>query len=258
MRGSGNTIRRVRGFAPLISIAVIMLLPLWLKYDSIASEVYQVREAEIVAAVNAAPYRIGRWIGVDVPLHEVAGQHLRPTAVLSRRYVHMDSGHVVEVTIIHSGDARDMLGHHPPVCYPSNGWTAVTKSSSSASFGVAVNSGATSGGGEEHDIAKLDIAGLQFPAQRYEFFRSADAAGRLHIRIFNFFVLPDGLVTPDIRDVHRRTSWMRAASPGVAQVQVLTHMEFQEHAAHAAAGEILGGVQEVFQAVGVDFDVTSQ
>lgn len=236
-----RTICRIRSVAPAISVVLALVLPLWIHRDASLAGERTIDDAAVIAAVDAAPYRIGRWIGADVPLHEAAGQQLKPTAALSRRYVHMDSGQVVEVTIIHSADARNMVGHHPPICYPSNGWTAVD-----APTPLRGN------------LVELAVNDQTLFAQRYEFTRSIGLAETAHIRVLSFFVLPDGLVTPNISDVHRYTPWLRSSSPGVAQVQVLTNAGFAEPVANAAAGEILGGLHKVLKAMGADFHGKSQ
>lgn len=235
-----RTLHRARAFAPAISIAMLMLLPVLIRRDIATASAPPAPRAAMVAAFSNAPYRIGRWIGADVPLPEAAGQQLRPTAALSRRYVHMDHAYAVDVTIIQSGDSRDMVGHHPPICYPSNGWVAVDSASP-----------AGSSADRQGSQVQLQFADQQVSARRYEYVRRSELAGRVHIRVFNFFVLPDGRMTGSIEEVHQQTSWLQTNTSGVAQVQVLTLHDLPESVARDVTGEILGGLTSVFEAVGV-------
>ena len=52
-----------------------------------------------------------------------AQELLRPNAIFSRRF--QRPGEIgVHVLVVHCSDARDMIGHYPPICYPSSGWVS--------------------------------------------------------------------------------------------------------------------------------------
>lgn len=240
-----SAIQGIRVVAPVLCIAIVLLVPLWLQREATLAGQAQVNDEAVRRAMAHAPYRIERWIGADVPLPEAAGQLLNPTAVLSRRYVHMDDGAIADIMMIRSADARSIGGHHPPVCYPSNGWVMVEADGMQAR--------PTQRGGSQ---VQLQLGNNAFNAQRYEFMRHDSLGVQAHIRVFNFFMLPDGAITSDIGEVHRYAIWLRHVTPSVTQVQVLTHMTLSESAAHEAAAGLLCGLTHVFEAAGVNFHGT--
>lgn len=71
------------------------------------------------------PLTIGNWAAREVPLPEVALKVLRPNLVISRRYTNAMNGLECSVLLIQCADARDLVGHYPPVCYPGQGWKLI-------------------------------------------------------------------------------------------------------------------------------------
>lgn len=235
---NGVIIRRLHQAAPLISLAAALILPKLLPHDSAGADYDGAALAAVAAAVESVPYRVDEWVGRDVPIPETARRLLRPNAMLSRRYVHLTTGRRIDFSIVHCSDSRDMLGHYPPACYPANGWL----STSNYVDEVDVNHGSA---------VTLAWNDQSIPARMYHFSRGTDAANESHIRIFNFFVLPDGTVTRDVEDVGLRVNWLGARVQGVAQIQILTdqHMTFDDSA--DAAGEILEGVKVLLDSLRV-------
>src|SRR5688572_8658902 len=78
--------------------------------------------AAVRAAVAAIPQVSGNWVGKDVPVPDAAVQMLHPNVIFSRRYQNLSTNETVAVLLVHVRDARDVLGHYPPVCYPGQGW----------------------------------------------------------------------------------------------------------------------------------------
>ncbi|MFW6031886.1 MAG: exosortase-associated EpsI family protein [Phycisphaeraceae bacterium] len=107
---------------PLLALALLGGLVLerrsWADPEDVAPYHAAVREA-----VEAIPMRIGPWQGREIEIPPAAVKLLRPNALLSRRYRHEEDGRQFSFLIVHCRDARDMLGHYPPVCYPAHGWT---------------------------------------------------------------------------------------------------------------------------------------
>ena len=81
--------------------------------------------AAIREAASRVPYFIGDYVGEDVSVPQSAVELLKPNVILSRRYTNSRTGAIVDFLFVHCEDAQDMLGHHPPVCYPAHGWSTV-------------------------------------------------------------------------------------------------------------------------------------
>jgi len=73
-------------------------------------------------AVNGIPLQVGPWQGRDEEVVQEAVEILRPNVIFSRRYIHEETGESVSLLVVHCKDARDLLSHYPPICYPSQGW----------------------------------------------------------------------------------------------------------------------------------------
>lgn len=225
-------VRRAAEAAPVLSLALVLLFPLLAPSPADFSVGAEVRRQEVQRAVDAAPYRIGKWIGEDMPVPPAAVELLRPNAMLSRQFRPLDGGPGVELLIVNCGNARDMLGHYPPVCYPSAGWIALHD--------------------EPARTAALDVDGATIAATEYEFARMRDAVREFRIRIFNFFILPDGAATSDIEAVNDQAEQLAVSMEGVTQVQLIMPAAVPRDRALAAAGEVLSGMNDVLLELGFD------
>ena len=163
------TICRSAWFAPLIALALLLLLPDTSSESRVKSEAILARNALVARVFRAAPYRIGNWLGEDVEVPSAAIEILRPNAILSRRFTHLKDGRLASFYIIHCSDARDMGGHFPPVCYPAQGWVLDTQQTCEVSI-------------EEDSI----------PMRVYQFHGGVEFAQQEQLRVFNFFVQRDG------------------------------------------------------------------
>lgn len=76
-------------------------------------------------AIDTLPYIRGSLVGDDTPPMPSAIQMLRPERLIQRSFIDTDSTDRFNIVIVFSPDARDLAGHHPPVCYPNAGWTLV-------------------------------------------------------------------------------------------------------------------------------------
>ncbi len=156
--------------------------------------------AGVEAAFKAVPHSIGRWHAVEVPLPAAATEILRPTAILSRRYAERGSDRVAILGIVHCGDVRDMLGHHPPRCYPAAGWIARE-------------------GGPETVTLRVD--GRVVAARLDRFHRTEAQGARAEKSVLGFFLLPDGGVSADEAELGERIPRRALSEQGVAQLQVV-------------------------------------
>ncbi len=157
--------------------------------------------ARVRVAIDALPMQIDGYIGVDRPALPAAVEMLRPNRLLQREYTDPLTGSSFSVLVVHCGDVRDMMGHYPPVCYPSNGWEVESTS------------------GEAIERSQ----GGPIPITRYQVSRD-DGSLRLSRVIANTFVVPraDDPLGRDDRalDSVTRTRW--SSGLGAAQVQIIT------------------------------------
>ncbi|MCC7147533.1 MAG: EpsI family protein [Phycisphaeraceae bacterium] len=149
----------------------------------------------VKSVVEAIPVRIGDWLGSERPVPRQAQQLLSPNALLSRSYRNLRTGEQVGVLLVQCRDARDMVGHYPRYCYPNSGWNLLSA--------------------ERQDLSAGD---LLIPATRYEFAmeRTGDT---FHLSIYNFMILPNGAIVPDIQGVNAAEADYTQRFFGAAQVQ---------------------------------------
>jgi hypothetical protein len=153
----------------------------------------------ISASVSALPYRIGKWIGADIEPQAPAIELLKPNSLLQRRYISTDGTESFTILFVHCGDARDMQGHYPPVCYPANGW--VLASASATRFVL----------GRDHA-----------PSTIYRF-RSVRNGSEQRMTILNFFAVPSEAepMAADMIAVNRAAGGSARAALGAAQAQLI-------------------------------------
>lgn len=154
--------------------------------------------AGVKAAVEAIPFRLGDWEGVESTLPEAAGQLLHPNATLARTYHDSQSTAWAKLVLIHCKDTRDMSGHYPPNCYRGSGWTQ-------------------SGPPTVQDVG---VWGRTVPIAEYEFTRS-ELHGSIDWRIYDFFVLPLGGFVTNMSEIYKASGDYRTRPYGAAQIQVI-------------------------------------
>jgi len=222
-----SLVHRGGAVAPWFTLAILPMLAWALPNRTIVDERAQQRQIELRHAIENVPLLIGPWIGEDQHIATEAQQLLRPNAILSRTYRTLDEASV-HVMCVHCSDARDMIGHYPPVCYPSSGW---------------VRHRARIDGPVDRT---LTIDGIVMPVRLYEFERMRDGNRRETIRILNTFVLPDGTSSRDIDDINRQSERLAVSTRGVAQLQILTSASIPADETIRLAEEVLGGMDELF------------
>jgi hypothetical protein len=158
------------------------------------------RFAGIARAFGEVPYAVGGWYGVDVPLPAAANEILRPTAVLSRRYQELGGGRSAILGLVHCADLRDMLGHHPPRCYPASGWQLAPDGSA---------------------IVEVRLGGRATPARMFHFNRTDRSGLREELTVLGIFLLPDGTSATEESAVSDRAGSRELSSDGLAQLQLV-------------------------------------
>ena len=143
------------------------------------------------------PYHIDDWVGVDVPVPAEAQKLLKPNILFNRRYVNVRTQLPVSLLLVQSRDARDLAGHYPPNCYVAHGWTR----------GTSVR-------------RQWTVDGVAVPGFAYEFERTRLGQPSRMI-VYNFMILPDGRLVPDMHGVRSAAGDQKRRVFGAAQIQVV-------------------------------------
>ncbi len=191
---------RSRGWlaAPLVSITLLLGLTadrVLLHLPTGDPGLYHEQVRQVAAAV---PREFGDWRGADVEVPASAVAMLRPNVILGRRYVQARSGTRVDLMFVHCRDARDVGGHYPPVCYPSNGWRTVEGATRPRDFRVD---------------------GLDLPCTEYRF-SWPDPMQPREVVVVNFILRPDG-IDRDVDSLREAAYDPRRKVYGGGQVQVV-------------------------------------
>ncbi len=161
--------------------------------------------AKVKAAVEAIPFRIGDWEGIEVAVPSAAGQLLHPNVLFARKYQDSKSPAWAKLVIIHCKDTRDMSGHYPPNCYGGSGWTSV---------GTPV-------------VSSQELWGRSVPIAEYHFART-EFRGTVDWRIYDFFVLPTAGFVTNMAQIQRASGDYRTRPYGAAQIQVIVDASMPE------------------------------
>lgn len=216
---------------PLLTLGLLLALPWAFPNRVVVDAATEAQRRAVAEAVKAVPYRIGPWTGTDEEFAPAAMELLHINAILSRRYERIGVSDV-NVLVVHCTDVRDMRGHWPPICYPATGWTPAP---------AARTAGETS----------LPVRSRTVAAREYEYRRAEAGGWESRIHVMSFFVLADGRLTADIHEVDRQSQRLALAVRGVAQIQIVTAAGMPREEAAAAATELLAGMDELFEALGV-------
>ena len=216
-------------FAPLLALGVMVAFPLLLHHPKIDEQGILARHSQVASAVERAPWRIKQWNGDDVPVPNAGVEILRPNAILSRQFKNIHGGPSFTVMVIHCSDARDMEGHHPPVCYPANGWIEAARPSS----------------------CSVQVNARPMNMRVYEFYRPDDTLGiERKMRVFNCFILPDGQVTTEINAVDQVVKRYETSIQGAAQVIVAGPGDADFQASLDAVSELMSGLSDLLAVLG--------
>jgi hypothetical protein len=153
--------------------------------------------ARIRESAEALPRHFGPWLAMDVPVPTAAVELLQPNVIISRRYTNIQTGEAVTFLFVQVRDARDILGHYPPACYPGQGWNTETAD----------------------PVVWLE-QGAQINGTRYRFVRDRLQEDS-QIVIDNFLLLPDGTTCSDMDAVESVAQDRLRKVFGAAQVQLV-------------------------------------
>ena len=192
------------------------------------ADAYHARVAE---AIRDVPEQIAGFNSEPVELPNAAVTLLRPNEILSRRYRDPQTGRSFQFLIVHCRDARDMVGHYPPRCYPNSGWEMI-----------------------EHRLPTLDdaaTAGSATWADRHVHYAFEQhlpgSSARLHVA--NLIVLPDGTFGQTMSDVNRIARNRQFRVYGAAQLQFVFHGDFSSAHRQEIVRTFTAAADEAIQAI---------
>lgn len=212
--------------APLASAGLILAIILTGGLSPTRPAGVEAYHAQVAATIDAVPLRIGDWQGVDVTPMPEATELLQPNRILQRRYRNLRTGNEIELLVVHCGDARDMNGHYPPVCYPNQGWVRTSSTDESRGPDGAV------------------------PCRSY-LFEQRRFGETQTIRVDNFLVLPSNDLGI-FRDIDALDAAARApglTGLGAAQVQIVGSGKLSAEEWDRLTSEFIDELEGVIQAV---------
>lgn len=193
-------------FRPLVAVIVTiallggMSLDVFSRPSASDSEPFH---AQIRQMKDAIPMNVGNWEGTDEPPTAAAIKLLKPNVILHRRYINRTEQEMVGMLLVQTRDARDMLGHYPPVCYPGNGWLA----------------------GNDLDY-RIEVADLKLNGKVYNFHRR-ELGGSADLQVVDLILLPNGQSVGSMDAVRKSAADFRFRHYGAAQMQFVFHMAIE-------------------------------
>lgn len=181
--------------------------------------------ARVRAAAAELPRQFGDWVGRDAEVPTSAQKLLRPNVILSRIYTNLATGVSATLVIVHCRDARDMIGHFPPACYPNSGWTP---------------QGAVP--------ASWIVDGVPLTGMEYTFsFRRPTGTDRMVVD--NLLILPNGALVRNMEQVTQVAANYAQRFYGAAQVQVLTPAALDDQQREAIFDQVVGAALPLIQTI---------
>jgi hypothetical protein len=216
---------------PALSVSVTVLLALagdraFLRTSPAAGERYH---AAVRAAVAALPVVNRQFVGVDIPVPAAAVKMLHPNIILSRRFTNIATDESVSFLLVHVRDARDTLGHYPPICYPGQGWKMQSMTA------VDFNG--------DHRL----VHGTEYIFERGDDSAGATAGGRLVVD--NFLMLPDGRTCRDMDAVEQAAQDRKRKFFGAAQIQVVFGPDVSPDRRHQIVESFIRYAEPAFAAI---------
>lgn len=217
--------------APIPTTFVLLAVLNWTVPVSVPAgpEVAAARAA-IAASLESAPYLVaGRLVGQDQDLPTEAMKLLKPNAVLSRYYRDVARDRSYGFVMVHATDLNDMVGHYPPICYPSSGFTDVS----------------------DDVLHRLDLGFAEVSVREYRFARTTRSNDEVEVRVFSGFILPDGSTTTEMRELRERAGRRSLAAAGAAQFQMIVPEGYDVDEAIEAMTAIVRSTEPTLRLMGL-------
>jgi hypothetical protein len=162
------------------------------------------------------PRAIGEWVGTDIAIPPAAVALLRPNAIVHRRFVQQSTGRRSDFLLVQCRDARDMLGHYPPVCYPAHGWTQRSATP-----------------------VEWQVEPKTFQGMEYEYTR-VEEGQTITCVVSNLIILPDGRVARGMDDISKVAADYLRQFYGAAQIQIVVDAGVRLEARREIVSMVLG------------------
>ncbi len=143
------------------------------------------------------PKQFGDWRSSDQEPMRGAVKLLRPNFMIQRRFENAVTGENASMLIVHCKDARDLNGHWPPNCYPSQGFAMDQQIE------------------REWVIGDRKIPGLEYA------FSKTDGLRTLKLRVYGLLLLPQTGLVRDMRDIGGAAADFLRQFYGASQIQVV-------------------------------------
>ncbi len=179
----------------------------------------------VLAAASAMPLHFKNWVSMDIPIPPGTVAILHPNVAISRRYQNLSSGLQATFLLVQCRDARDLVGHYPPICYPAQGYQMLN-----------------------HAPDPRVLGSMKLEGTTYEF-SSTKAAGKTSMKIFDVMILPDGRTAPDMEGVNSIARDRRQRNFGAAQMQILTDSAMSEADRAEVIDTVLGSAQPIIDQI---------
>jgi len=182
-------------------------------------------QSRVKVATEAFPLNFGNWVGQDVEPDLSAVKLLHPNVMLSRHYVDPIKGGSAGFLFVDCQDARDTVGHYPPICYPSQGWSLQTTTL------------------KDWNLPHSVVHGTEYLFVRGVF----DGNGSEYVD--NFFVLPGAGIEPNRDEVIKAAGDLQRRFYGVAQIQLVFSGDTTESQRDEAFAELIGPMEDLMKTV---------
>jgi hypothetical protein len=187
---------------------------------------YQARVKAVADQLLPPALVLGDWVGKERDVDASAVTLLRPNVIVSREFDNAKTGEKVGLLFVDCSDARDTVGHYPPICYPSQGWSLQT------------------GTQTQWALPNVKVNGMEYTFVRGDF------NGDDNLLVDDFFVLPGAGTTPYRSDVIKAAGDLQRRFYGVAQVQlVFFDSQYTADRRHQAFVDIVGPLEKLLQTV---------
>ena len=159
-------------------------------------------------AIESLPHMIGSFIGVDdeQSIPKEAQKLLKPNKILYRHYSDaslegLSNPRWADLLIVQCKQSGDMVGHYPPICYPSHGMELVNGAGESRDWNV----------GDENFV---------IPGMEYRFVKVEEGQSVVQT-VYNFLVIPGRGIVRDMEGVKSAAADYQQRYYGAAQFQVV-------------------------------------
>jgi len=228
-------IRVVTWLTPVLAVAMLAGIYMEQRARAVDPSEVEAHHARAARIAEALPLDLGPWRGTEGEVISAAVSLLNPNFILSRQYRNEETGEAASFLLVHCKDARDLVGHYPPNCYPAHGWSQ---------------------NGAKHidwHLGGMHLTGMQY---RFSYERPR---GTSRMVVDNFIIMPDGRIMRTVDGVYAAAADYTTHFYGAAQVQLVTSVEMTEQRRREVFRRIVGANLDVIETLrsGIETDARS-